>query len=195
MRITALTLTQQIIEHYKLPTQIMLTDGFLSDAYLIKKDIVVLSEDVANGRSVADLSVACHEIGHAMQKEDESAWLSIQMLFSFLKKLANFFMPIAFVIGLVLIFIPNYFNIALTLFCVTIGLWIITFLFKIILIPLELNASKRAYNILKDNKLFDKKELKICKKILSAAALTYIGSLFAGLYKIWYKIKKSFRRD
>ena len=79
-------------------------------------------------------------------------------------------------------------------FYISVGLWLTTIIFKIITIPLELDASKRAYKILSENKLVTKQELKQTKEILNAAALTYVGSLFSGIYKILISLKRSFRR-
>lgn len=183
------------IDHYGLKTKVALIQGELTDAYLIKKDIIVLSEKVANGKSVADISVASHELGHAMQKNDNSAWLAVDLLFSVLSKIANFLLPIALITALILLFIESVSYVAPILFYIAIGLWFTMLLFKIVAIPLELDASKRAYKILKENNIFDKDELKATKEVLNAAALTYVGSLFANLYKIVYKIKLLFRRD
>lgn len=183
------------ISYYGLKTKVVLIEGELTDAYLIKSDVIALSQKVADGKSVADISVACHELGHAMQKHDESAWLAIDILFSALSKMANFLLPIALITSLVLVFIESVSFVAPIVFYVAIGLWFLTLMFKIVVIPLELDASKRAYKVLKDNNIFSSEELKATKKVLNAAALTYVGSLFANLYKFVCKIKSLFRRD
>ena len=64
---------------------------------------------------------------------------------------------------------------------------------KIITIPLELNASKRAIKLLKEEHIFDKDELKQAKKVLRAAALTYVGGLFANLLRTLRAIDRSFK--
>ena len=191
----AFNFVKACVEYYGLKTKVMLTEGELTDAYLTKSDIIVLSKKVADGRSVADISVACHELGHAMQKNDDSAWLAVDLLFSVLSKIANFFLPIALITALVLVFIESVSFVAPILFYIAIGLWFLTLIFKIVAIPLELDASKRAYKVLKENKIFSNEELKATKIVLNAAALTYVGSLFANLYKFIYKIKSLFRRD
>ena len=183
------------VEYYGLKTRVMVTKGELNDAYLIKKDIIVLSENVANGTSVADISIACHELGHAMQKNEKSGLYALDRVFSFLSKIANFFLPLCLIASFVFIFIGELSYLSPILFYVGAGLWIIIFVFKVLLIPLELDASKRAYNVLSENKIFNKKELKGTKKVLNAAAWTYVGAIFAGLYKLLYRIRRSFSRD
>lgn len=195
LNITAQNYLQNLILSCGLKTKIALTDGELDDAYLFEKDIIVLSEKVAIDKSIASISVASHELGHALQKKDKSLLLKLHKIFSLIGKIANFLLPIALVTCLIFLLFEQVASYAILIFYISIGLWILSLLFKIILIPLELDASKRAYNILSQNKFLTKQELKQAKKILNSAALTYVGSLFAGLYKLIYNIKKSFRRD
>ena len=68
----------------------------------------------------------------------------------------------------------------------------ITLFLKFNLIPLELDASKRALSLLKNEHIFDEDELVGAKKLLRAAALTYIGSLFYNLYRFLRGISRSF---
>lgn len=195
LNVTAFNFLKNQIKLLGLKTTLALTDGELTDAYLFKKDIIVLSEGVANDKSIASLSVATHELGHALQKKDKSIYLRLHTFFTIVGKIANFLLPIALVTCLILLFFEQVSSYALIIFYVSIGLWFLSLLFKIFLIPLELDASKRAYNILSQNEFLTKPELRQAKKVLNAAALTYVGSLFAGLYKLIYNIKKLFRRD
>ena len=182
------------IRHYQLDTKIAVIDGELSDAYSTKRDIIFLSKDVANGTSVADISVATHELGHALQKKDKSSILAVDYLFGLLNRFANFMLPVALLCCVAFLFFEELAEFVPLIFYISVGLWFLTILFKIITIPLELDASKRAYKVLADNKLVSEQELKQTREILNAAALTYIGSLFSGAYKILISLKRSFRR-
>lgn len=192
---TSFDIVCRLIDVEKLNTKIALIDEHLADAYLVKRDVIVLSKGVANGSSVADISVACHEFGHAMQKNTKSKLLKFDNFLQVFSGIANFLLPISLISALVLCFFKEYQFVAEIIFFISVGLWFSTLLFKLFLIPLEYDASKRAYNILKEYQVLNKKELRMTKKILNAAALTYVGSLFVGVYKIFYFIKKLFRRD
>lgn len=191
----ALNFVSACIDEFKLDTKIAIIDGEFTDAYVIKKDIIALSKTTAYGKSVADISIAGHELGHALQKSEKSSVYVVQMLFRTISKIATFFLPITLICALVFLFVEGLKDYSLIMLYVSAGLWLITFLLKLLTIPLELDASKRAYKILKENKLFTKEELKQTKQMLNAAALTYVGALFIGLYKIIKKIQNSFRRD
>lgn len=192
---TSIAVISACIDHYNFNTKIALVDGFLTDFYLPKKDIIALSNGVAYGKSVADISVACHEFGHCLQKHDKSKLLKLSGVLGFFNKLANFLLPIALITCLVFVFIDDLSYIAPSLFYASVGLWFLTLMFRFVAIPVEMDASKRAYNMLKENNILTKQELKITKKVLNAAAFTYVGSLFKNLYKIFLSMKKAFRRD
>ncbi len=192
---TALNFVSACIEHFHLSSKIALVEGEFTDAYLVKRDIIALSKNTAEGKSVADISIAGHELGHALQKRDKSAIFVIDMILKVVSKIASILFPIALAVALVFLFFENLAGYSLIVLYVALGLWALTFLMKILNIPLELDASKRAYKILSENKLFTKQELKQTKKVLNAAALTYVGALFIGLYKFIRKIQNSFRRD
>ncbi len=191
----ALTVISASVKFYNMKTTVGLTQGFLTDFYSPKKDIIALSQGVAYGSSVADISVASHEFGHALQKYDNSKLIKVSSFFGVVNKIANFFLPILLVCCLVFVFIDSLAYLAPILFYISVGVWFLTFVFRLITIPVELDASKRAYNMLKENNILTKDELKITKQVLDAAAFTYFGSLFKELYKLYYYIKKAFRRD
>ena len=91
-------------------------------------------------------------------------------------------------------FFDKYFYAGVTCLLVVIGIWILSVITRCVTIPMEYEASKIAYNILKDNHILTRSELKITKKILNAAALTYVGALFINILNILRSIKYSFRR-
>ncbi len=191
----AITFVSACIKFFKLNTKIALTEGEFQDAYLVNKDMIVLTKQVASGKSVADIAVASHELGHALQKKEKSGWLVVDLIFKTIGKIANFLLPIALITALVFLFFEDLSMYSPIIFYISIGLWFLTILMKIAVIPLELDASKKAYKILSENKLFSREELKQTKQVLNAAALTYVGSIFFGLYKLIRKIQYSFRRD
>lgn len=193
---TALQIISKAITNYKFNTKIVLTnDNALDNCYVPKKDIIFLSSKVAYSKSIADISIACHELGHTMQNYHKSRLLKLNRFLAFISRFASFLLPILLLTCLVLIFIQEVAFLAPIFFYVSIGLWLLTWIFRLITIPLELDASKRAYNVLKENDILTKKELKITKKFLHAAAFTYVGGLFINLYKFYLILKRAFRRN
>lgn len=164
------------------------------DKFDPQKNIIVLSETTASSFSLTALSIASHELGHAIQKDKNSPLLALFIGLGFLKIVTDFLFVPTVIASIVLLFIPSFINIGIILLYVALGFWIVNFIYKLCSIPLEYNASNLAYKYLKENKLLTKKELKIAKKIMRAAGLTYVGGLFANLLKILKGIANSFSR-
>ena len=142
--------------------------GTLTDHYDPSKKVVRLSDAVYNGTSVSSIGVAAHETGHAIQHSTAYGPLKIRTsifpIVSFSSRLA---MPLAF-LGLILGHE--------TLIYTGIVLFSAVVLFQLITLPVEFNASKRATDILSDTGVLIDEEISGCKKVLSAAALTYLAS-------------------
>ena len=166
----------------------------LSDSYVISKKVIILSEQNFYSKSISALAIAAHEIGHVMQHKDGSKLFSISFLLQKLSRLADFFLiPSLLVGGGLILFSPDNLSLGNIIFFVGIGLYVFSLLFKLILIPLEINASSRALNFLKTQRILDPEELKGAKKVLNAAAMTYVGSIFYNLLRFLRGIDRSFR--
>ena len=158
-------------------------DGELGDYYDPTKKIIALSKP--NGNSVADISVAAHEIGHALQYKTN--YLPIKLRTAAIK-LSN--ISSALLMPLILIALISNFWLFPTSTFGTILLWIsvgtfgLSTLVGLVTLPVEYNASSRATKILEDSKILDKEETVYAKKMLNAAALTYVASLFVSLLSL-----------
>lgn len=152
--------------------------GDLTDNYNSSMKILSLSQTVADSRSVAAIGVAAHECGHAVQDQKHYAPLKLRIA---LVPVVNFGAKIS----IPLILIGAIFFSA-TPALVTIGLWCfaLTFLFQVVTLPVEFNASKRALAILSDNHILDDDELAMARKVLIAAALTYVAAAVASLLQV-----------
>lgn len=139
--------------------------GYLSDHYDTRKKIISLSEPVYNSNSIASLGVACHEAGHALQYK--YGYFPIKLR-SYILPIVNFASGSALPIALLGLLFSN------ILVKTGVILFASTVLFQVLLLPIEFNASKRAVEEL-DISLNDE-ELKGVKKVLTAAALTYVAS-------------------
>lgn len=152
------------------------TKGILSDHYDPRAKVVRLSTDIYNGTSVASVSVAAHECGHAVQDKENYFFLKFR---SFLVPFVNFsskFGYMAVLIGLI-------FN-AIDLAWVGIGLLIVIVLFQLITLPVEFDASRRGKRFLTDLKIINSEERSGASSVLRAAAFTYVAGLIATLLEL-----------
>lgn len=152
------------------------TKGYLTDHYDPKAKVVRLSTDIYNGDSIASVSVAAHECGHAVQDKDGYFFLRFR---SFLVPIVNFsskFGYLAILIGLI-------FG-ALDLAWVGIFLLAAIVLFQLITLPVELNASKRGKMFLTKLNVVEAGERSMASSMLMAAAMTYVASLISTLLEL-----------
>lgn len=163
------------------------TSGYLTDHYDPSKRVIRLSSDVYRGTSIASVSVACHECGHAIQDKENYLFLRIR---SKLVPLVNF----SSYAGYVAIVLGCLFG-SLNLIWVGIIAELVILLFQLITLPVEIDASKRAMKELDYSHFFNSKELKQGKTMLIAAALTYVASVVTALIQILRLILMFGRRE
>ena len=192
--ISCLDFVNKCNQSFDLNLRLALTDKELQDCYIPKKKILVLSKKTANSNSISAISVAGHEIGHAIQEANGNFLLKLDNFFRKMYGILKIFIIPLIICGIVFLFFDKYFYAGVTCLLVVIGIWILSVITRCVTIPMEYEASKIAYNILKDNHILTRSELKITKKILNAAALTYVGALFINILNILRSIKYSFRR-
>lgn len=154
--------------------------GNLTDHYDPVKKVLRLSDTVYNSRSVAALGVAAHETGHAVQHAKGYAPLKLRSaIFPVVNFSSRIAMPL-FIIGLLIGAMINSYSIALAgaiLFAVVVA-------FQVITLPVEFNASSRALRMLEDYNYLDTSEVAGARKVLSAAAMTYVAAAAASLVQL-----------
>ena len=152
--------------------QIERVSGELTDHYDPRTGVVRLSGGISGGRSVASVSVAAHEIGHAIQHATGyNALIVRNRLVPVANIASNLAWPLA-IIGILMGSLAGsrIFDLAIILYAVAV-------LFQLITLPVELNASRRALQQLdKLGIVTEEGELRQSKKMLSAAALTYVAA-------------------
>lgn len=160
-------------------------NGQLTDYYDHKKQIIALSSSTYDSSSVASLGVAAHEVGHALQYKDNYLPIKIRSLIIPLTQISSTLLWPLIVIGLLLNFAIYPGTIVGDVF-----LWIgviffgLAVLLDLITLPVEYNASKRAVDILSQTEILNKEETEGAKKVLSAAALTYVASLLNSILNL-----------
>ena len=150
--------------------------GNLTDHYDPSRKTVRLSKDIYNGTSVAAIAVASHECGHAIQDKENYTFLKIRAA---LVPLVNF----SSVAGYIAILIGILFS-SLQLFWIGILLEAVILVFQLVTLPVEFNASNRALKKIEEYDLVDLEELTGAKKMLRAAAFTYVASAATALLQI-----------
>jgi Zn-dependent membrane protease YugP len=149
----------------------------LSDHYDPRNRTLTLSPDVGNSNSLAALGVAAHEVGHAMQ---HAAGYVPFRLRSALVPVAN----IGTNFGFILFFVGLLFFRSGIIMSIGIVLYAAAVLFTLVTLPVELDASRRAMTELSDRNILVGDELTGAKKVLSAAALTYVAAALMAVLQL-----------
>lgn len=159
--------------------QVQHISGNLTDHYDPRNKTLSLSDTVYGSASVAAVGVAAHECGHAIQHQKNYAPLTIR---GALVPLANF----GSMLSWPLIIIGLLFTSRTGNHMITAGILLFTMvvLFQLVTLPVEINASRRAQNILSETGILGQEELVYTRKVLSAAALTYIASAAAAILQL-----------
>ena len=155
------------------------THGHLTDHYNPKDETLYLSDSVHNSSSVAAIGVACHEAGHAIQHATGYGALQLRMsIIPVCNVGSRLAMPL-FLIGLLFAGNFGYLFMLLGIACFSLAT-----LFQLITLPVEFNASRRAMEGIEAHGLLYDSELTGAKKVLSAAALTYVAALATSLLSL-----------
>ena len=164
--------------------QIGRVKGTLTDHYHPTKKIVNLSESTYGNDSVAAVAVAAHEIGHVMQKKKGYLPYKLRTVLVPLTNIGSrLALPLVF-FGLILdVFVATTSNSNLGYYLAMTGvvLYGLSFLFALVTLPVELDASRRAKKMLVSEGILTEEELPYADKMLSAAARTYLASLLTSL--------------
>ena len=150
--------------------------GKLSDHYDPKAKMVRLSKSNFSGKSIASVAIAAHECGHAIQDSKEYIPLKFRTALLPVANIGSWaFFPL-FILGM-LFSMTGLLQLGIIFFAFSV-------LFQIVTLPVEFNASSRAMVIVTNNGLLNSDELTGAKKVLSAAALTYVASALMSLLQL-----------
>lgn len=177
-RYTGVQVARRLLDQHGLQNvPIELARGKLSDHYDPTNQILRLSREVYEGHSIAAVSVAAHEVGHAIQHANGYLPLTLRnMVFPIARFGSSAAWPFMLV-GLLIPSLGSLMNIGILLFGMAV-------LFQIITLPVEFNASSRALELLDTNGFVVENEIKGAKKVLRAAALTYIAAMANGIAQL-----------
>ena len=151
--------------------------GELTDHYSPSEKVLRLSDAVYGSMSVAAIGVAAHECGHAIQHKVGYVPLSLRSLSVPVANIGSKLSWPLILIGLLIGYTP--------LAQIGVILFLAVVLFQLITLPVEFNASHRALQVLKQDSMLSMDELSGARKVLTAAALTYVAALFSTILQLW----------
>lgn len=161
--------------------------GNLTDHYDPRTKVLRLSQDVYDKSTIASAGVAAHEAGHAIQDDLEYAPLKLRGIMVPIASFGSQFSMIIIIGGL-------FFRIA-QLMDIGIILFSLVVLFQLITLPVEFNASSRALAVLGNSNILTMNEVPKAKKVLDAAALTYVAAAFSSIMTLVRLLVLRGRRD
>jgi Zn-dependent membrane protease YugP len=181
--VTGAEVARDILDSHGLQrVSVEITPGFLTDHYDPMKKVVRLSEVNYNSPSLAALAVAAHEVGHAIQDAKSYAPLVVRSALAGPLMIAANLGQLALFAGL--LFLAS--SLGQTFLLIGIIGLAAVLLFHVITLPVEFDASNRALAILETNGYLSRQENQGAKKVLTAAALTYVVAALASAAQLLY---------
>lgn len=171
---------QAILRRNNLRVPIEVVEGHLSDHYDPTAKVLRLSPDVYAGRSVAAMGIAAHEVGHALQ---DAAGYPLLVVRNAIVPLASWGGNLSWILMLVGFLLASF-----NLIVLGIGLFSLTVVFQLVNLPVEFDASARAKHLLREMGLTHPAEDGIVKRVLSAAAMTYVAATMTSVLTLAYYI-------
>lgn len=156
--------------------QVLTVNGNLTDHYDPRKKCVKLSQSVYDKDTIAALSVACHECGHALQDKTDYKFMRIRASLVPFVNFSSYAGYIAIILGIIFR--------SLDIIWVGIGLEMVILLFELVTLPVEFDASNRALKELESMNYLDNDEMPGGKKVLKSAAMTYVASVATTMLQI-----------
>lgn len=164
-------------------TKIQQINGELTDNFNPKTNTVSLSSAVYDQCTISAVGVAAHEIGHVFQHKEKYAPIRMRNALVPVMNILGYFVWPLILVGLILEI--SYSIVAAdVLIYIAIGIYALNTVFCLITLPVELNASKRAYKMLVSTGEMDQEEANQMKKVLNAAALTYVAALITSVLSL-----------
>lgn len=167
--VTAAEVAKQILQENGIyDVRVEFVQGHLSDHYDPKEKVVRLSASTHDSRSIAAIGVAAHEVGHVIQHQHAYVPLTMRNMIFPVARIGDMLgFPLA-ILGIVLGF-PSLIDIGIIVFAIAVAFYVVT-------LPVEYNASSRAVAILEHGGYLTRDEVQGARKVLNAAALTYVAS-------------------
>lgn len=192
-RITGAQAAQRVLQSNGVSNvQIEKVSGHLTDHFDPRTNVIRLSEQVYDSTSIAAIGVACHEAGHAVQHATQYGPIKLRAAVIPITNIGSRLAMPLILIGILLSYLGNF---SYTLVYLGIGCFALTLVFELITLPVEFNASHRAIRAIEEYGILNSDELSGAKKVLKAAALTYIAAAAVTLAQLMRLILLFGNRD
>lgn len=155
--------------------------GNLTDHYDPKSNVIRLSDNVYNNPSTAAIGVACHEAGHAVQYAKNYAPIKLRAAIIPITNIGSKLAMPLILMGILLGFLGE---LSYTFVYIGIACFGLSFVFQLVTLPVEFNASRRAIRAIDQQELLTDEEIKGARKTLSAAAMTYVAATAVALAQL-----------
>lgn len=186
-RLTGEEAAKRVLRFYNINNvQVHMTQGKLTDHYDPRSNVIRLSPEVFSGTSIASVGIACHEAGHAAQHAQSYAPIKMR---NAVLPVANLGSSVGFTVAIL-----GYFMGLDILVSVGVILFAAVVIFQLITLPVEFNASSRALKVIGETDMLYDEEIPKAKKVLRAAALTYVASLLVSVMSLIRLILRTNRR-
>jgi len=162
-------------------TRIERIAGSLSDHYDPKENVIRLSQPVYDSTSTAAIGVACHEAGHALQYAQNYAPIKLRAAIIPATNLGSKLAIPLVILGIIMSYYAESF---ITIAYIGIVFFTVCVIFQLVTLPVEFNASHRALLAIEGQGILSESELKGSRKVLSAAAMTYVAALAVSLAQL-----------
>ena len=186
--LTGAQAAQRVLSYYGITdVRIEPVSGTLTDHYDPRDNVIRLSQGVYNASTIAAVGIACHEAGHAAQHAESYKPIAVR----------NSILPVANIgssAGILLAVIGFALQSKL-LMLIGIVLFSFVVLFQLVTLPVEFNASSRALKVIDETGMLEGEEYKGAKKVLSAAAMTYVAALIVSIASLLRLILRSQSRS
>ncbi len=181
-RLTGADAAQRVLRHNGVTgVRIERVAGSLTDHYDPRTNVIRLSDSVYSSTSTAAIGVAAHEAGHAVQYATNYAPIKLRAA---IIPLTNFGSKLAMPLILAGILFSSLGAFSDTLVYLGIGAFGLSFLFQVVTLPVEFNASRRAIQAIESAQLLTEEEQKGAQKTLRAAAMTYVAATAVALVQL-----------
>lgn len=186
-RLTGADAAYRVLQFYGINNvQIQMTQGKLTDHYDPRSNVIRLSPEVFSGTSIASVGIACHEAGHAAQHAQNYAPIRMR---NAVLPVANIGSSVGFTVAILGYFmgLDIIVNVGIILFAAVV-------VFQLVTLPVEFNASSRAIKVIGETNMLYEEEIPKARKVLRAAALTYVASLLVSVMSLIRLILRTNRR-
>jgi Zn-dependent membrane protease YugP len=186
-RLTGQQAAQDMMRYAGLGLKTQVVGGELTDKYDPRNDTLYLSQGVANSPSVGAMAIVAHELGHALQDEEQYAPMMVRSALVAPVNFSSNAAVVLFFIGAGLSYIGLY-SAGQVVSWIGIFGFCLAVLFHLVTLPVELNASRRGLRLLDEMELVGEGQMGIARNVLNAAALTYIAALAQSLATVMYYV-------